>query len=122
MRKLLGAIGVAVLVGVFLPGTAPAVPATAAVHCAQVSPNNTPGSCTYKATSFQHEVLTAITLGGYTIDWFSHGQHLHFACTSGSCRNEPGRGFDADAGTTIHVTVTHGIVIVRQVVVAGHAL
>lgn len=119
MRRLIGAIGLAVIVGGLSPVTAPAVPATVVVRCAQISPNDTPATCTYKATVFEHEVLTAFTLGSYTIDWFDHGAHLHYACTAGSCRIQPGRSFNADAGTTIRITVTHGIVVVRQVVVAG---
>src|SRR5262245_60538244 len=121
MRRSLGAIGITVLLSGLVPATAPAVPAAASVRCFQVSPNNTPGSCTYRATTFEHEVLTAFTLKSYTLDWVSSGTQMHFACTSGSCRNEPGRTFTADAGTTIRVTVTKGVVVVRQVVLAGRS-
>jgi len=114
MRRFLGVAAMAAMVG-GLAGTAHGVPATAAVHCVQVSPANTPGSCTYKATAFQRETLTAAALKGYTIDWVSHGEALHYACTSGACRIEPGRTFTADPGTTIHITVTQGVVVVRQV-------
>ena len=64
-------------------------------------------------------MLTAFTLKGYSVDWTQDGVQHSFACTAGSCRNQPGFKFTADAGTTIHVTVTQGIVVVRQVVIAG---
>jgi hypothetical protein len=121
MRRLLGALGMAVLVGGLVPGSAPAVPAAASIRCLQISPNTTPGSCTYKSTVFEHETLTAFTLNGWTLDWVSNGTAMHVACTSGSCRNEPGFSFTADAGTTIRVTVTRGVVVVRQVVAAGRS-
>jgi len=122
MRKLLGGVAVAMVIAGLVPGTAPAVPAAASVRCIQVSPNTTPGSCTYKATAFRHEVLTAFTLGGYTIDWVEGGRQQHYGCTAGSCRNQPGFGFNADPGTTIHITVTKGVVVVRQIVVAGRSV
>ena len=122
MRKLFGALAMTALIAGLTPGTAPAVPAAASIRCLQLSPNATPGSCTYKSTSFEHETLSAFTLGGWTLDWVQNGQPQHVACTSGSCRNTPSFPFTADAGTTIRVTVTKGLVVVRQVVLAGHSV
>jgi len=118
MRRLLGVLGMLALVGFFVPGTAPAAPTAASVRCLQISPNDTPGTCTYKATSLETEVLSALALQGYTLDWVQEGEPQHLACTAAPC-NEPGLTFTADAGTTIRVTVTQGVVVVRQVVVAG---
>jgi hypothetical protein len=122
MKRVIGAIGIVVLIGGLVPAIAPAVPAAASVRCFQVSPNNTPGSCTYKSTAFEDEVLTAFTLKSYTLDWVENGQHRSLSCTSGACRNEPGFAFSADAGSTIRVTVTKGVALVRQVNLAGRSL
>ena len=122
MRTLLVALGMSVLVGGLVPGSAPAAPAAASIRCLQISPNSTPGSCTYKSTTFQQETLSAFTLKGWTLDWVQNGQHHSVVCTTGSCRNTPSFAFTADAGTIIHVTVTQGIVIVRQIVVAGRSI
>ena len=116
MRKLLGLLAIPVLVAGFVPSTAPAAPMAATVRCLQVSANSTPSSCTYRSTIFETETLSAFTLQSWTVDWFQQGVHRFFACTQGSCRNEPGFTYTADAGTTIHVTVTQGLVLVRQVV------
>jgi len=119
MRKTVGLIALVMLVAGFVPGTAPAVPATAVVKCAVSSPNNVPATCTYKSTQHDRQVLTAITLKSYTLEWVDGGKHLFYACTAGACRNEPGRFFYADKGTTVRVTVTKGIVVVREVNIGG---
>ena len=116
IRKLLGFISAGALAVGLMPSSAPAAPVAASVRCLQISPNNTPSSCTYKSTIFQKETLSASTLQSWTLDWVEQGVHRSFACTQGACRNEPGFNYTADAGTTIHVTVTKGFVLVRQVV------
>jgi len=115
MRKSFGLIALAMVVAGFVPGTAPAVPATAAVKCAVASPSNVPASCTYKSSQSDRQVLTVVTLQSYTIEWVGAGKHLSYACTTGACRIEPGRAFYADKGTTVRITVTKGIVVVREV-------
>jgi len=107
------------LVAGFVPSIASAVQATAVVKCAVVSPNNVPASCTYVSTQRDRQVLTAFTLRSYTLEWVDRGNHRYFACTTGSCRNEPGLAFYADRGTTVRVTVTRGIAIVREVNIGG---
>jgi hypothetical protein len=115
MRKSFGLIALAVVVAGFVPGTAPAVPATAAIKCAVASPNNLPASCTYKSSQSDREVLTVVTLRSYTIEWVEAGNHFSYSCTTTACRIEPGRAFYADKGTTVHITVTKGFVVVREV-------
>ena len=123
MRRLFGGLAITALVVCLTPGTAPAVPAAASIRCLQLSPNaTTPGTCTYKSTTFERETLSAFTLHGWTLDWVQNGQAHHVACSTGSCLDTPSFPFTADAGTTIHVTVTQGLVVVRQVVFAGHAV
>jgi hypothetical protein len=116
MRKLLGLLAIPVLVAGFVSSTAPAAPVAASIRCLQVSVSNTPSSCTYRSTVFETETLTASTLQSWSVDWVQQGVQRSFVCTQGSCRNESGFTYKADAGTTIHVTVTKGFVLVRQVV------
>jgi len=113
MRKVLGVIALATVVAGFVPTIARAVPATAAVKCAVVSPSNVRASCIYRSTKSDRQVLTAMTLESYTIEWVSLGKHFSYACTTGRCRIEPGRAFYADEGTTVRITVTKGFVVVR---------
>ena len=120
MRKLFGVLGVAVLVGIGVPNLAPGAPAAASIRCLQTSPSTAPGSCTYRSTIFEQETLTAFALTGYTLDWVENGSPRHVECTAGPC-SEPGLTFNADAGTTIHATVTQGILLVRQVAAAPPA-
>ena len=117
MRKLFGAISVAVLIGGLIPSISHAAPAAASIRCLQISPNKTTASCTYRSTIFEKEVLTAFAATSYTLDWVNNGTPQHAGCTAGPC-SQPGLAFQADAGTTIRVTVTQGIVIVRQVATA----
>ena len=115
MRKSFGLIALSIVVAAFVPGTAPALPATAAIKCAVSSPGNVPASCTYKSTQSDRHVLTVLTLRSYSIEWVEAGNHLSYTCTAGACRIEPGRAFYPDKGTTVHITVTRGIVVVREV-------
>lgn len=115
MRRSVGLIALAVVVAGFVPGTAPAAPATAAIKCAVSSPSNIQASCTYKSSQSDRQVLTVVTAGSYTIDWVEGGNHFSYACTAGTCRVEPGRAFRADKGTTVRITVTKGVVVVREV-------
>jgi hypothetical protein len=122
MRKVLGVVALATVVAGFVPTVAPAIPATATVKCAVVSPNDVRATCTYRSTKSDRQVLTAMTLKSYTIEWVSHGHHFSYVCTTGSCRIEPGRAFYADEGTTVRITVTKGFVAVREINLGGTAV